>query len=276
MNRLLRLLVTALGLLPAMILIGAPVAGAAATRVVRHAKTATRQAASPAAQSTGFHPFEKLGVLGGQYRYWSFSNGNDLRNPLVYWAPGWFHVQLEYWDFAKTNSNDHMRPEFGLHLRDYRKSVYTLQWQHQLRQERWWIATDQVLSDHVVGRVSFSAITTGDAAVEAANGGSPIWVNEAGADYYWGSYNFASATVIRDPRQGGLLIVPMRVRLANERNDWVQATFAPADQRTAGWALDAKLHWLRLGVERNSRYDFTLLNNTIFTAGFELNLDKPR
>jgi len=230
----------------------------------------------PPAQPQGFEPFKQLGVLGGQYRYWSFSDNNDLRDPLIYWAPGWFHVQLEYWDFAKTNASDHFRPAFGLHLRDYRKSVYTLQWQHQLHQERWWIATDQILSEHVVGRVSFSAITTTDAAIELSNGGSPIWVNEAGADYYWGSYNFASATVVRDPRQGGLWVVPMRVRLANERNDWVQATIAPASERTLGWALDAKLRWLRAGVERNSRYDFTNLDSTTLTVGFEPNLDPLR
>ena len=247
-------------------------AGATATTAHRSA----RHASASQARHTGFEPFKKLGVLGGQVRYWAFSNNNDLRDPVIYWAPGWFHVQLEYWDFARTNTSDHFRPEVGLHLRDYRKSVYTAQWQHQLHQERWWVATDQVLSDHVVGRVSFSAITTSDAAIEAANGGSPVWVNEGGADYYWGSYNFASGTIVRDPRLGGLWVVPMRVRLANERNDWVQATFAPASERTSGWALDAKLRWLRVGVERNSRYDFTNLDSTTLTIGFELNLDSPR
>jgi hypothetical protein len=228
------------------------------------------------ARAAGSQPFMPLGILGGQYRYWSFSDGNDLRNPLIYWAPPWFHVQLEYWDFARTNSNDHTRAELGLDLRDYRKSVYTLQWQHQLRQERWTVATEQILSKHVVGRASFSAITTGDTAIEASNGGSPAWVNEVGADYYWGSYNFASATVVRDPRQGGLWATPLRVRLASERNDWVQATFVPTQKRTAGWALDAKLRWVRVGLERNSRYDYTRLDNTIFTIGFETSLDRPR
>jgi hypothetical protein len=275
MTRAHRLCVTALGVLLVNALPAATMAAASSGSGGRTASSA-RHAATADAEGAGFQPFKRLGILGGQYRYWSFSNDNDLRDPLIYWAPGWFHVQLEYWDFAKTDANDHFRPEFGLHLRDDRKSVYTLQWQHQLHQERWWVATDQVLSKHVVGRVSFSAITTNDAAIETANGGSPIWVNEAGADYYWGSYNFASATVVRDPRQGGLWIVPLRVRLANERNDWVQATIAPASERTTGWALDAKLRWLRAGVERNSRYDFTNLNNIIFTAGFELNLDPPR
>ncbi|HEY6867343.1 MAG TPA: hypothetical protein VI792_08805, partial [Candidatus Eisenbacteria bacterium] len=233
--------------------------------------------AGPAAGThAGFQPFAQLGVLGGQYRYWFFSDGTDLRNPIIYWAPGWFHVQLEYWDFLKTDSNDHARPEIGLHLRDYRRSVYTLQWQHQLHQERWWIATEQVLSHGFVGRVSFSAITTNDAAVDSANGGSPVWVNEIGADYYFGSYNFASLTVVRDPRQGGLWIVPMRVRLANEKNDWVQATYSPASERTAGWALDGKLAWFRAGIERNSRYDFTNVDNLIVTVGFEVSLDRPR
>jgi hypothetical protein len=94
------------------------------------------------------------------------------------------------------------------------------------------------LGKHFVGRASFSAITTTSAAIEASNGGSPVWVNEVGADYYWGSCNFASATVVRDPKQGGLWVVPMRVRLTNERNDWARATLSPASERTVGWALD--------------------------------------
>ena len=223
-----------------------------------------------------WQPFEKLGVLGAQYRYWSFTNGNDIRDPLVYWAPGWFHVQLEYWDFKDTNSSDQFRPEIGLHYRDRRRSVYTVQWRHERLQERYWLATDQVLDKHFVGRASFSPIVTNDAATEAANGGSPVWVVEGGLDYYWASYDFASVTVVRDPRSGGLWVVPMRVRLANESNDWLQLTLAPASERTIGWAADAKIHWLRLGVERNSRFDFTNADNIIFTAGFELDLDKLR
>jgi len=69
--------------------------------------------------------------------------------------------------------------------------------------------------------------------------------------------------------------VPLRVRLANEQDDWVQATFAPASGRTVGWALDLKRRWVRLGVERNNRYDFTDLDNTIYTVGFEIPLRKP-
>ncbi|MBI5710534.1 MAG: hypothetical protein HZC42_09565 [Candidatus Eisenbacteria bacterium] len=197
-------------------------------------------------------------VVGGQYRYWAFSNHNDLRDALAYWAPGPFHVQLEYWDFVR--GDDQFRPEAGLHLRDARRSVYTAQWRHQRGQERFWLGTDQVLSKHVVGRAETSPIVTSD---------STSWVFDAGLDYYWASYDFAQVTVIRDPREGGLWVVPLRVRLANERNDWLQLTFAPASRRTVGWAVDGKLRWLRLGVERNNRYDFTRLDNTVYTVGFE-------
>ena len=56
------------------------------------------------------------------------------------------------------------------------------------------------------------------------------------------------------------------------RPAWVQATFAPATQRTVGWALDVKKRWLRVGVERNNRFDFTTRDNTIYTAGIEVPL----
>ena len=99
----------------------------------------------------------------------------------------------------------------------------------------------------------------------------------AGADYYWKSWNFASVDIVRDPRLDGLWIVPMRVRLANEANDWVQLTFAPASESTNGWAIDAKKRWVRVGLERNNRYDFTTKDNWIVTVGFEVDVPKrPR
>jgi len=50
----------------------------------------------------------------------------------------------------------------------------------------------------------------------------------------------------------------------------------PASKRTFGWAVDVKARWLRLGVERNNRYDFTRVDNDIFTVGFEVVLPKPQ
>src|SRR5262249_37739439 len=95
---------------------------------------------------------------GGQVRYWVFNDPNDLRDVLAYWVPGPFHVQLEYWDFLDPHTDDQFRPEVALHLRDARKSVYTLGYRHEGHQERFWLGTDQVLTDHVVGRVEVSPI----------------------------------------------------------------------------------------------------------------------
>ena len=47
-----------------------------------------------------------------------------------YWVPGPLHVQLEVWDFVDAGTSDQFRPEVGVHLRDRRNSVYTLQWRH--------------------------------------------------------------------------------------------------------------------------------------------------
>ena len=205
------------------------------------------------------HAAGRLGALG---RYWTFSDGNDLRDLIGYWAPGPYHVQLEYWDFKDPDTDDQFRPEVGLHLRDRRRSVYTLQYRHEgKRQDRAWLGTDQVLSDHFVGRAEVSPIFS--------QVNKTLWVYDVGLDYYWGSWNFASVTAVRDPRSGGLWVVPMRVRLANERNDWVQATLAPASERSLGWALDGKYGWAVAGIERNSRYDFTDVDNLIFTFGVE-------
>jgi hypothetical protein len=203
--------------------------------------------------------------VGAQFRYWDFSNGNDLRDRIVYWAQGPFHVQLEHWDFIE--GEDQFRPEVGLHLRDRRRAVYTIQWRHENDRERFTFGTDQVLARQWVGRAEVSPIV--------GDGFAPEVVLAAGTDYYWGSYDFASVTLVRDPRDGGLWTLPMRVRLANESNDWVQAVLVPASQRSVGWALDGKLRWARAGIERNSRYDFTSVDNLIFTVGVEFDI-RPR
>lgn len=210
---------------------------------------------APAAQASG--------VVGGQFRYWAFDDHNDLRDVLAYWAPGPVHVQLEVWD--RETGRDEFRPEVGVHLRDRRRSSYTLQWRHEFEIERLTIGTEQVLGDHLVGKLYASPLLGHDDV-------PVVW--QAGLDGYWASYSFASVDVIRDPRGDDLWVVPVRVRMANESNDWLQATVAPASRRTIGWAVDMKWRGVRLGFEQNSRFDFSTRDNVIVTLGYEYSLKR--
>lgn len=204
-------------------------------------------------------------VAGAQFRYWSFSNDEAMRDVIAYFAPGPIHVQLEYWDFER--GEDQFRPEVGLTYRDRRRSSYDVAWRHERHAERFFLETGQVIGKRWVARAAVSPIF-GDY--------ETLVVAEAGADVYWHSYSFAGVTVIRDPREDGLWVVPLRARFANESNDWFQVTVAPASRKTIGWAADAKLRFVRLGVERNSRFDFTTRDNVIFTAGIEVPLPAKR
>ncbi|MFI5370436.1 MAG: hypothetical protein ACHQ52_02685 [Candidatus Eisenbacteria bacterium] len=199
-------------------------------------------------------------VLGGAFRYWVFDDHNDLRDPIVYWIGGPWVVQLEYWNYLAPDSHDQFRPELHWRSRDRRRSGYDIGWRGEYHRQRFMFSTEQMLVPHWVGRVEADPIVWTD---------SIQVVVLAGADYYWGSYHFASAGIIRDPRSGGLWSFPMRVRLATESNDWVQLTLTPTTERTLGWSADGKWRALRLGIERNSRYDFTDVDNLIFTVGFE-------
>jgi len=201
---------------------------------------------------------------GAQFRYWSNTDHNDNRDYLAYWARGPFHALLEVWDFER--GADQFRPELGVHLRDFRRSSYSIEWRHEHNDERVTFLSEQVLSSHWVGMASIAPIFSPDSV-------SVVW--SVGTDYYWGSYNFGSISLINDPRGNDLWAVPMRVRLANERNDWVQGSFVPQSKRTNGWALDAKVRWARFGIERNSRYDYTTVDNVIYTLGVELELPRP-
>jgi hypothetical protein len=203
------------------------------------------------------------GLLGGQFRYWAFDNGNDNRNPIVYWVTRSYHVQLEVWDFEQ--GEDQFRPEFGIHLRDPRRSVYSAQWRHEKGLERFTLSTEQILTGHFVGKVAMSTLVAADSTDIQWSGG---------LDYYWGSWSFASAEVIRDPRGDGLWVFPMRARFADEDNDWVQFTLSPASERTIGWSVDMKYRLLRFGIEQNSRYDFTTRDNIVFSVGAEVRLPR--
>jgi hypothetical protein len=204
-------------------------------------------------------------VAGAQVRLWSFSDDETMRDVLAYVSPGPFHVQLEYWDFER--GEDQFRPEVGLHLRDRRRSSYDVQWRHEKGADRFGFGTGQILGRHWVARAAVSPIVTSDEVLTVA---------EVGADVYWKSWSFAGVTLIRDPREAGLWVVPVRARFASEANDWFQLTLAPASRKTIGWAADAKLRLVRLGVERNSRFDFTARDNVIVTAGLEVPLPGPR
>src|SRR5262249_54827574 len=130
-------------------------------------------AAAPAARAAS--------DAGAQFRYWAFKDGNDNRNPIVYYAPGPFHVQLEVWDFVR--GRDSFRPEVGLHLRDPRRSTYTVQWRHEDADERLTFGTEQILAKGFVGKASVSPLLNAD---------STEVVYQAGLDYYFKSWDFAT------------------------------------------------------------------------------------
>ena len=204
-------------------------------------------------------------VAGAQYRQWSFSNDDRLRDPIVYVNAAWLHAQLEIWDFDR--GEDQVRPELGIVLKDQRRSAYTAQWRGERRADRFTLGTEQVASDLWVVRGEVSPI------VRVRGRTLTVW--SAGADYYWGSYSFAGGTLIRDPRASGLWVVPLRARIASESNDWLQLTVAPASERSLGWAVEGKRGWVRGGFERNSRFDFTDVNSITVTFGVEVPLSQP-
>jgi len=217
-------------------------------RLVLLVAALTALASRPGAAATWPAP-----ILGGQFRYWVFNDHNDLRDPILYWVGGPWVVQLEYWDYLNPDAPDQFRPELHWRTKDSRHSSYDAGWRGEYHRQRFMLSTEQILAPHWVGRFEADPIVWAD---------SVQVVVMAGADYYWGSYHFASAGIIRDPRSGGLWSFPMRVRLASE--------LAPTTDRALGWSIDAKARWLRAGVERNSRYDFTNVDNLIFTLGFEV------
>lgn len=193
-------------------------------------------------------------------RYWAFADRNDLRAPYAHWVGERLHVGLEAWQ-PVSGGDLRVRPEAGVMWRDVEShTAYHLDWRHEQPFERFTLGAERVLGRGWVAKAEVATL---------ANADSSQFVYRGGFDRYWGSYHFWSAEVVRDPRDGGLWAFPVRVRLATESNDWVQATVVKASQRTTGWALDARWRLLRVGVERNNRFDFTNRDNVIWSAGLE-------
>ena len=191
-------------------------------------------------RSAGIHVAE---LVGGQARYWVFSDHNDLRDVLAYWVPGPFHVQLEYWDFLDGNSDDQFRPEIELHLHDRRRRLHDPLPARTAPGAR----LDQHRPDphnHLVGRVMVSPITADD---------GTLVVNSLSADFYWKEWNFASLDVIRDPATGRPL-GGADARAARQRGERLGA----GHRRAAGMAGRSTSNaWVRLGSgAAYNRYDF--------------------
>ena len=123
------------------------------------------------------------GAVGAQFRYWAFKDGNDNRNPLIYYSPGPYHIQLEVWDYVR--GKDQFRPEVGVHLHDKRRSVYTLQWRHEDQIERLTFGTEQLLAHGFVAKASVSPLIGAD---------TTVVVYQAGLHYYFQSHSRTSTT----------------------------------------------------------------------------------
>jgi len=204
--------------------------------------------------------------VGAQFRYWNFDGPNDLRDYIVYVVPGQWHAQVEVW--ASKLGQDQFRPELGGYVKDHRGSSYSalvrLEGGKRMNLE---LETGQVLAGGFVARGLVRVIDDFHGPTSVLWGG--------GLDRYYGGYSFASVSAYRDPRFGGRWTWTIMNRLAND-HAYLQLGITPAEGRPPGYFAVAKYHWLVAGYEKNSRYDFSNLDNRIYTLGFELPLPDAR
>ena len=204
--------------------------------------------------------------VGAQFRFWDFDGPNDNRDYIFYVVPGQWHAQVELWDYRL--GKDQVRPELGGYLKDKRGSSYSalvrLEGDQRVNFET---ETGQVLAGGFVARGLVRVIDDFHGPTSVLWGG--------GLDRYYGDYSFASASAYRDPRFGGRWTWTLMNRLASE-HAYLQVGLTPAEARPPGYFAMAKYHWLVAGYEKNSRYDFSNLDNRIYTLGLELPLPSAR
>lgn len=171
------------------------------------------------------------------------------------------HFQLWQGEFTKGG-------EIGGFVRDRRKSTYAGMYRYRQG------------FDHVVQFDTEQVLKKGFVLAGMVRGIHAIPDNPpddrdliqvgTGFDWYHGDYNFLSFRAIDDPRAAGRWSFIASHRFQRTPANFVQPGVIVRTDRSTGWFLQGKIHWLRWGVGKYDRFDFTDVDRTIYSAAVEL------
>jgi hypothetical protein len=103
--------------------------------------------------------------------------------------------------------------------------------------------------------------------------GDRLTVYGVGLDRYYGDYHYASLMYYTDPREGGRYSIILSNTWA-DLNRSLRLGLIPRSDRTVGYFLTARYHWLLIAYAYTREVDFTALDRRVATIGLQIPFDR--
>lgn len=166
--------------------------------------------------------------------------------------------------------------EIGGSILDRRRSAYSLTVRRRENDRMIQPGVEWVLDKGFVlrGEVRFIKVDE----PEPPSIGNRLTVYGVGLDRYYGDYNYASLMYYSDPRGTGRFgKIDYSIILSNtwaDLNRSVRLGLIPRSDRTVGYFMTARYHWLLIAYAYTREVDFTALDRRIATIGLQIPFDR--
>lgn len=186
-------------------------------------------------------------------------NGESLYDPSLYISVGQVHAQFWAGDFTEGY-------EIGGYLKDSRRSAYSVAYRYRKDLDSVvHVETEQVVKNGYVAVGSVRFIHS----IPELPGEQDTVQFGAGFDKYHGDYDFFSFRLFRDPRDDHHLTAVISHRFSKDAKRWVTLGLVPRSDDEVGAFVQSRWNWLRAGVGRYNRFDFTDVDRTIWNLGLQ-------
>jgi hypothetical protein len=161
--------------------------------------------------------------------------------------------------------------EIGGSILDRRRSAYSLTVRRREHDRMIQPGIEWVLGKGVVlkGEVRYIKVDEPESPIT----GDRLTVYGVGLDRYYGDYHYASLMYYTDPREGGRYSIILSNTWA-DLNRSLRLGLIPRSDRTVGYFMAARYHWLLIAYAYTREFDFTALDRRVATIGLQIPFDR--
>jgi hypothetical protein len=166
--------------------------------------------------------------------------------------------------------------EIGGSILDRRRSAYSLTVRRRENDRMIQPGVEWVLGKGFVlkGEVRFIKVDEPESPITSDR----LTVYGVGLDRYYGDYHYASLMFYSDPRGSGRFgKMDYSIILSNtwaDLNRSVRLGLIPRSDRTVGYFMTARYHWLLIAYAYTREFDFTALDRRVATIGLQIPFDR--
>ena len=161
--------------------------------------------------------------------------------------------------------------EIGGSILDPRGSAYSLTVRRREHDRMIQPGVEWVLGQGVVLKSEVRFIEVDES--EAPRTSDWLTVYGVGLDRYYGDYHYASLMYYTDPREGGRYSIILSNTWA-DLNRSLRLGLIPRSDRTVGYFMTARYHWLLIAYAYAREFDFTALDRRVATIGLQIPFDR--